>query len=394
MKRFLCIFSAFMLLVGCVKNDPVTPDWQGPEAEIAFECPIVGPKMKSVAEVANYPADLKFRVWGYFSEGTTPTVDTQNHTIDLLYIDGAEFACEDVVWGATGAKNYYWPKSGYLHFLGYAPSVIPATSVEVTDEGLQIAGYTVSDAADQDLLVSQVAYARQNPGEGLGSPIIFDHALSSILFKVKSGIYGDRTTADPDRIDTDLRVTKIELFGLKNTGNFNQQMTTWNQEQMTSPSAAQNPEKGWSDQSGSANYTGYSSAVGLVLTDTPQFIHDRTLAVGDTDHELTNLILLPQVLSSNEDAVLRVTYDMTHSNYADINDETELWVPNQVAEIKLKDCGISEWLRGYRYTYNITVMLNKIYCTTDVDNWYDTVYYQEYDSSTENLTNETLNWQN
>lgn len=388
-----------MLLVGCVKNDPVTPDWQGPEAEIAFECPVVGPKMKSVAEVANYPADLNFRVWGYYSEGETPTVDTQNQAMKITYIDGAEFACEGAVWGATGAKNYYWPKNGYLHFLGYAPSGATVEAAAVTDRGLQLTGYTVPAAADEDFLVSQVSYAQTDPGAGVGAPIVFDHALSSIVFKVKSGIYGDRTTDDPDRIDTDLRVTKIELVGLKNTGNFDQAMTTWtDNEQMTSPSAAQNPEKGWSGQSGSVTYTGYSSAVagtvGLVLTDTPQFIHDRTLAVGDTDHELTNLILLPQVLSSNENAVLRVTYDMTHSNYADINGETELWVTNQVAEIKLKDCGISEWLRGYRYTYNITVMLNKIYCTTDVDNWYDTVYYQEYDSSTENLTNETLNWQN
>ena len=374
MKRFLCIFSAFMLLVGCVKNDPVTPDWQGPEAEIAFECPVVGPKMKSVAEVANYPADLNFRVWGYYSEGETPTVDTQNQAMKITYIDGAEFACEGAVWGATGAKNYYWPKSGYLHFLGYAPSGATVEAAAVTDKGLQLTGYTVPAAADEDFLVSQVSYAQTDPGAGVGAPIVFDHALSSIIFKVKSGIYGDRTTDDPDRIDTDLRVTKIELFGLNNTGNFDQAMTTWTgNEQMTSPSAAQNPEKGWSGQSGSVTYTGYSSAVagtvGLVLTDTPQFIHDRTLAVGDTDHELTNLILLPQVLSSNESAVLRVTYDMTHSNYADINGETELWVPNQVAEIKLKDCGISEWLRGYRYTYNITLSLGKIQCDADVVGW-------------------------
>lgn len=44
-----------MLLVGCVKNDPVTPDWQGPEAEIAFECPIVGAKAKSVSEIKLAP---------------------------------------------------------------------------------------------------------------------------------------------------------------------------------------------------------------------------------------------------------------------------------------------------------------------------------------------------
>ena len=374
MKRFICIFSAFMLLVGCVKNDPVTPDWRGPKAEIAFECPVVGSLTKSAYELTDYPDALDFRVWGYYSTGNVPVVTGDG--LEGLYIDGAEFSRQGDTWASSQGK-YYWPANGNLHFLGYAPSDAAVTSADVTNRGLQLAGYTVPLTADQDLLVSRVLYAQTNPGAGVGAPIVFDHALSSIVFKVRSGIYGDRTLEDPDRIDTDLRVTKIELFGLKNKGNFDQAMTTWTgNEQMTSPSAAQNPEKGWSGQSGSADYTGYSSAVagtvGLVLTDTPQLIHDKTLAVGDTDHELTNLILLPQVLSSNENAVLRVTSDMTHSDYAENNGEDgELWVTGQVAEIALKDCGVLEWYRGYRYTYNITVLLNKIQCTASVDDTWD-----------------------
>jgi len=374
MKRFICIFSAFMLLVGCVKNDPVTPDWRGPKAEIAFECPVVGSLTKSAYELTDYPDALDFRVWGYYSTGNVPIVTGDG--LEGLYIDGAEFSRQGDTWASSQGK-YYWPANGILHFLGYAPSDAAVTSADVTVRGLQLAGYTVPPTADQDLLVSRVLYAQTNQGAGIGAPIVFDHALTSIVFKVRSGIYGDRTLEDPDRIDTDLRVTKIELFGLKNKGNFDQAMTTWTgNEQMTSPSAAQNPEKGWSGQSGSADYTGYSSAVagtvGLVLTDTPQLIHDKTLAVGDTDHELTNLILLPQVLSSNENAVLRVTYDMTHSDYAENNGEDgELWVTGQVAEIALKDCGVLEWYRGYRYTYNITVLLNKIQCTATVDDTWD-----------------------
>lgn len=374
MKRFICIFSAFMLLVGCVKNDPVTPDWRGPKAEIAFECPVVGSLTKSAYELTDYPDALDFRVWGYYSTGNVPVVTGDG--LEGLYIDGAEFSRQGDTWASSQGK-YYWPANGNLHFLGYAPSDAAVTSADVTNRGLQLAGYTVPLTADQDLLVSRVLYAQTNPGAGVGAPIVFDHALSSIVFKVRSGIYGDRTLEDPDRIDTDLRVTKIELFGLKNKGNFDQAMTTWTgNEQMTSPSAAQNPEKGWSGQSGNADYIGYSSAVagtvGLVLTDTPQLIHDKTLAVGDTDHELTNLILLPQVLSSNENAVLRVTYDMTHSDYAENNGEDgELWVTGQVAEIALKDCGVLEWYRGYRYTYNITVLLNKIQCTASVDDTWD-----------------------
>lgn len=379
MRRFICIVSAFtLLLAGCVKNEPLTSGGQEPKAEIAFESPIVAPKAKSVQEIASgFPTTIDMKVWGFYSETQYPAVDAINHTVGSHnYMLGALYQNEGAVWGCS-EKGYYWPHSGYLHFVAFAPAA-PAgglTASDVTDEGLQLTGYTVPSAADEDLLVSQVAYSQTKPADPEdGAPLVFDHALSSIVFKVNSGIYGDMTTVDPDRVDTDLRITKIELWGLKNKGDFDQAMTTWtNNEQMTPPNAAQNPEKGWSGQSGSVTYTGYDCSVagneGLVLTGTPQFIHDKTLAVGQTEYALTNLILLPQVLSSNENAVLRVTYDMTHSNYADINDETELWVPDQVAEIKLKDCGISEWLRGYRYTYNITLSLGKILCDADVVGW-------------------------
>ena len=393
MKRFMCIFSAFMLLVGCVKNDPVTPDWRGPKAEIAFECPVAGPKMKSVYEVADYPADLNFRVWGYFSESQTPAVDSENHALKISYIDGAEFANVGDLWGANDGNHYYWPTSGYLHFIAHAPSEIPATSVQVTDAGLQINGYTVPDAADQDLMVSQVAYGRQNPGEGVGSEILFDHALSSISFAVKSGIYVPESDRESEGVYTDLRVTKIELFSLKNTGDFDQAMTMddWtSQGQMTSQ------ERGWNSQDGSADYVGYDRDVagngGFVLSGEYRPVHDQ--GAGDSGYALTNLILMPQDLSSNQNAILKVTYEMTHTHYADNNGEDELWVPDQTAQIALKDCGVQEWLRGYRYTYNITLSRGTIQCSSTVDAWEDTEYEKEYDSMGENMVNDTLNWQN
>ena len=73
MRRFICIFSAFtLLLAGCVKNEPLTSGRQEPKAEIAFESPIVGPKTKSVAEYADYPDHLDFNVLAFYSEGELP----------------------------------------------------------------------------------------------------------------------------------------------------------------------------------------------------------------------------------------------------------------------------------------------------------------------------------
>ena len=375
MRRFICIFSAFMLLVGCVKNDPVTPDWQGPKAEIAFESPIVAPKAKSVQEIASgFPTTIDMKVWGFYSETQYPAVDATNHTVGSHnYMLGAHYINKGAVWGCND-RGYYWPHSGYLHFVAFAPAA-PAgglTASTVTDEGLQLTGYTVPSAADEDLLVSRVAYSQTEPANPEdGAPLVFDHALSSIVFQVKSGVYGDRTTADPERIDTDLRIVKIEVIDARATGDFSQQMTTWNAEQMTSPSAATNPEKGWTvaDNATVRTFVAYdgTESRGQLLTNEFAQIHDIPAGDVDPGYSRTNLILLPQVIKDN--VLVRVTYDMTHSDFAELNGADDLWICDQRVEFQLNKSQIKEWLRGCRYTYNLTLGLDKIECSTQVQAW-------------------------
>lgn len=336
---------------------------QESQEAIAFDCPIVGPKAKSALEVNQYPSDLDFKVWGFYSEDDRPTVS--GGQVQTLYMDGAVFGSEGLLWGSTG-KQYYWPKSGYLHFVAYAPSDAVVKSSEVTDQGLQLDDYVVPTKADEDLLISKVAYACTNPGAGLGQELQFEHALTSIAFKVNSDIYGNRNNSDPDRIDTDLRVTEIRVLGASCRGDFSQQMSDWDNEQMTSPSAEVDPEKGWTpDYTSTEDYVAYSaqnpSSTGVVLTDEFQFCHDMSVPVKyEQTHSLTNLILLPQEIS--DDVVLEVTYDMTHSNMTG-------WVTDQVKTVKLNECGVEEWLRGTRYCYYITLSLNKIKCSTEVVEW-------------------------
>ena len=369
MRQFICIFSAFALLIGCVKIDPTTTTGQESEAVIAFESPIVAPKVKSVTEFKSYPDDLNFRVWGFYSEDVYPVIS--NETILNPYIVGAEFTKNGNVWSPAGERNYYWLKNLYLHFFAYAPAnpkVTEAFRATVNNVGLRLDKYTVPNTADEDLLVSDVAYACTKPlVEGAGIQLQFHHALSSVVFKVNSSIYGDRNDEDENRIDTDLRVTKIEIMQARKRGVFRQQLKLENQQQMGEPSV----RKGWyvHDDAPRQNYVGYKSVEGAVLTDEFIFCHDKQLTAGDEDNVyLTNLMLLPQEIKDY--VLLQVTYDMTHSNMP-VDDTTgeRIWIKDQIKTVQLNQCGVTEWLRGTRYCYNISLGLNKIQCSAEVSDW-------------------------
>lgn len=379
MRRFICIFSAFtLLLAGCVKNEPLTSGGQEPRAEIAFESPILGPKTKSVAEYAAYPDHLDFNVLAFYSEERQPefgTKDTENDELNnnrMLgqYIDDARFSKAEGsnVWEAVGDKKYYWPHSGYLHFVAYAPAEAKShiSRVLVTTYGLLLTHYNVPDAANEDLMVSRFVLSQTRPqGQEEAVPLLFDHVLASLTFNVRSGIYGDRTVADPNRVDTDLRIKKIEVLGVYAEANFSQYMSPpWNDEKVESRSSWRWLDYNYNVVKDFTAFNGTSSK----LTGDYQPIHDRVLSTDEEEYlSLTNLMLLPQAIPA--DAFLRVTYDVTHSKLDEINGGENVWVEDLVKEVPLQDCGILTWNCGYRYTYNLTLSLGKIQCSIDTVPW-------------------------
>ena len=366
MRQFICIFSAFALLIGCVKIDPTTTTGQESEAVIAFESPIVAPKVKSVAEFKSYPDTLNFRVWGYYSESDTEHILSNSLT---MYMNGAEFSKQGDTWASVG-KNYYWPKNGCLDFVAYAPATLQVALTETKPTFIEINGqdyvqfrkYTVPDKANEDLLISDVAYRRtKQKVEGAGDQLKFHHVLTSVVFKVNSAIYGNRDGVDPNRVDTDLRVTKIEILKVRARGILNVNMRT-NKKSCTTFEEENTLKK---------NFTGYykGTGAGTVLTDEFQFCHDMQIAPeNENTHSLANLILLPQKLL--DDVVLRVTYDMTTSTMSEANGTNEeVWIKDQVKTIKMNECGVTEWKVGTRYCYNISLGLNKIQCSAEVSDW-------------------------
>ena len=392
MRRFICIVSAFtLLLAGCVKNEPLTSGGQEPKAEIAFESPILGPKTKSVAEYAAYPDHLDFNVLAFYSEGELPEFgkkdtenDDQNNNRMLgKYIDDARFSKAEGsnVWEAFGDKKYYWPHSGYLHFVAYAPAEAKShiSRVLVTNYGLLLTHYNVPDAANEDLMVSRFVLSQTRPNvQEEAVPLLFDHVLASLTFNVRSGIYGDRTVADPNRVDTDLRIKKIEVRGVYAEANFSQFMglPPWDDEKVEGSSSWR-----WLDYDYNVvkNFTAFNGTSSK-LTGDYQPIHDRVLSTDEEKYlSLTNLMLLPQDIERS--AVLRVTYDITHSNLDEINGGENVWVEDLVKEVPLRDCGVLSWNCGHRYTYNLTLSLDRIECSTEVEEWYTT----DFGTGLENL---------
>ena len=368
MRQFICILSAFALLIGCVKIDPTTTAGQESEAVIAFDCPIVDKKAKSVAEYKIYPDNLNFRVWGYYTEIETNTL-TNSQT---MYMNGAEFGKDGDTWGSVG-KDYYWPNNGYLNFVAYAPASlqIPLTIQQPTiDQGtLQLGKYVVPDAADEDLLLSEVEYACTKPVvEGAGAPLLFHHVLSSVAFKANSAIYGDREDDDPERIDTDLRITRIEILNVRSRGTFSINL--------------QNNSTSWivpALPTLQKDFVGYDSdgGTGVELTDELQFCHDKQIDPEDEETlSLTNLILLPQQIL--DDVTLQVTYDMTHTNLKD-DGGNQVWIKDQVKTVQVNQCGVTKWLRGHRYIYHISLSLDKIQCTVDDIDWNETELITDFE---------------
>ena len=370
-KFFMFAAMASVALVSCVKNEPGAGlSGSGEQNLISFEAPILAPAVKSVQEIVQFPADKTFQIWAYYTqEDFAKSAVASNE-----YMNDVEISYWERTSGAgkkwTAQDLYYWPNSGYLTFVGYAGTV---TNDDVVATGLEF-DYAVNAAADEDLLVSQVAYNLQRPAAPLAHTqtnyegqvqVQFEHALASLVFKVKSGVY--KSNGDTG-INTDLAVTKIEVIGVNNEGSFSQGFANWaTGDQMVKPAVAENVATvtdGWSDQKGTATYTAFTSAtVGhQVLTGDLELVHD--IAATSADYSVSNLIVLPQTIPA--DATLKITYDFRNDSMA-----SDVWITGNTATAKLSTDYVPTWMRGYRYTYNVTLTLDEITFDPEVSAWVD-----------------------
>ena len=320
MRRLICIFSALLLLWGCVKNELRTGTGVSErKLEIAFDCPIIQTQMKSaVLTPLEDQVQQSFKVWAYYSPSDAPDIDEQ--LMDKVYMNAVLVSYDEVSGKWKPEGKYYWPNNGTLTFFAVYPAT-PGTSVGVDENGIVIDDYDASSATE-DLLISEVALGCDGASAAQdGVQLNFKHALSSLSFNIRTDVAST----------TSLVVTRIALKEIADEGDYSQ---------LSDPQ--------WKKTGSEGEYILYDNAEGIPLTG--NYLPEA----------VKTIIVLPHVLEDTE--FIEVTYKMQRTG-------ADFWFEEQTASAELNDFGLEQWMPGYRYAYGVTLSLDRIQCTTGVATW-------------------------
>lgn len=340
MKKVLfTVAVAAIAMVGCVSNE--TEVSYKSDAKIEFSVPLVSGVTRVVpGEIANpYSTDEKFVVNAmYYTETFTKWSEGQPYMEDVV----AEYSADDNAWAPTHV--HYWPKTGSLTFMAYSPAEFGTWTPAIggTDvESLAASSVTIPYDASVDLLYSALAKDKKaNDNIAVnnyrGVEIKFNHALSSIVFKV--GLTNELDS------ETKIVVKSVKLANVNSVGNF-----SWNLDENAAPQ--------WSNQTTPKEYIAVSNASQEVTLDAVKLDNAHTL------------ILLPQVMAgaTSEQNVKAVV------SYSIVSGETSIAQTSTVDLSKLTYAtqATAEWKPGKRYIYTIKFGMDKILFDPEVKNWED-----------------------
>ena len=371
-----------LALTSCSQEDLGMPN-QGDQNEITFAAPVVG-KLTRANEVGNnYPisADYNFAVWAHYYEDvfTTPAAGSLYMDEVIMGFDGTS------TWAPVSAK-YYWPKNGTLTFVGYSPASVNAKA-SYTDGKITFTDYVVAaNKSNQvDLMFSERSYNQKKytanasdkttddevgsnetgatPGVTndiyTGAHPVFKHALSSVLFNVKTD--KDYTTTDKTKIT----LTGLTLNNVVSKGTFTQDIAAAAGSVTVAPTRDNGTGDAWvvsTDAVDKVNYT-IDNASHLLTTTAfwPAVNAENDDAPANFVNGLrkTDLMLIPQSLAN---VTLTVNYT--------IQSETGAVIP-QTSTINLSSLTGDDWDWGYRYIYTITIGLQEITIEPYVTPWTD-----------------------
>ena len=363
-KLVLLSGIAVVAMSACTKTEYAPVSDKG--AQIVFNSPIVQLNSKAgyygeePTADGKYSIYEKFRVYAVWTPG-----DFAKWAEGTAYMNNVEVAYSSSLGsnpkgGWEPEKTYYWPKNGKLTFAGYSPSVLKTTSanpqsnptVSYSAAGLIVSDFEIdpSPAKQFDFMYAERSYNRTSSTNQSsestdhtyqsydGVDLLFHHALSSIVFKVKA----DGTTNAPE-----FKLKKIEVNNVNYRGNFSENITD---------GAAYVSTPSWSVNESETNYTAWNGEQVIGTSDFSSL------------ENASALILLPQAFKHTSTSVkVAITYDVT-TNDVTLEDQTAEFDLSNSYKDKNNNV-ISAWEMGKRYIYKIYFALNKIYFSPEVDKW-------------------------
>ena len=333
MKKNYWIFAAAAVALAACSNDDTIAQYEGDAIEF-------NPVVEGVTRASGIKAsDLTtFYVTGNKAEGglyfaTDPVAFTKN---------GSTY---------TSATKYYWPSTGKLDFIAFAPATGEGSTISRTDSTHFSVTPAATPANQQDFVYAVVRGQDKSTG-GNGVPINFRHAESDIVIQLKN------TSADKK-----FTVSNVSLNFIKPTGAFAPVYRSASEIGFCTNGTNVTNDTKASD----ANYyitgdawtaSGKETSYSQTATTTAYAAETSTAVALDDD-----MILIPQLLTvASQYSAAEATSGFNGANITvqlkiqDAQDHYLIGTAGSTAEsyvTAMWPLAAATWLPGHRYTYTL-----------------------------------------
>ena len=329
-KFFFLAVAAIVTLAACTKNNPDTAANAGHRINFST---VAGPNTRTPLSGTVYKTtDPHFGVFCYaLRDGQTWTA---NSAAGQAYMNKIEISYNstDKIW--EPASVYYWPLSGSLTFTGFSPYAENAKVAYATDtKTMTVTNYVAAAdttaqtdlmwaSTQKDLTDNQSAYTSEIETSTLtGVNMIFHHALSQVKFAVKKASGLDDYTVTVNSI----------VFNAYSTGTLTvvDDAPSW---------GAATVDQNY--KSGETNVVAPNNSAAFAAYGAPN-------------------MMVPQTLTASQQQ-FTITYSLE-------KDGVDLG--QKPVTVNLRTDALTAWAINTKYTYNITIDLNKIYFNPTIVEW-------------------------
>ncbi len=302
------------------------------------------------------PQEIDFQVAKYLSTsratGSEFTGSFGTYSFGLgtgKEMDNTEISEVGDVWKAATA--YYWPATGTVNFISYAPHIADCPfDIDAETGEFTATDYVVDGSKDLMLadyatdLNGNVDKITTTPADGgyTGVPTLFRHMLSNISFTIA-------LTEAAANYGYTVEITGMRLTGIHNTGSISLSVT----------GNAENNMKVWNWPTEQPYWTDTSGSAEITITPPTS----TTIGKDLTGATLTNCYLLPQAFVDNAQKIT-ITYKLTYNSV----EGNELSVTKDLIDLQANHKG---WGINKKIVYNIRIGVasNEIYFDPAIAEW-------------------------